>query len=42
MGSTVYMGVTIGKNSIIYNGVNVFVNVGDHKIIDGKNTPPIG
>ncbi len=33
MCSTTYFDVTIGKNNIINNGINVFMNIGDGKIL---------
>jgi acetyltransferase-like isoleucine patch superfamily enzyme len=36
MGATVYLGLTIGRDAMIFNGVNVLKNIPEGKIVDGN------
>ena len=36
MEATVYLGLTIGKDAMVFNGVNVVKNVAEGKVVDGN------
>ncbi len=35
MGATVYLGITIGRDAMVFNGVNILKNVAEGEIVDG-------